>query len=153
MKPSPPACPWHAPRQDMHRKYGVPYWHLPPQYINDGSFSPYKSNKNNTQLFAIVRNPYTRVVSEWNYAPSRWADINNEAAMNEWLQGFLRRLLAQQDDTTLPFFGRGGHFVPQYEYFSSPDYPVVLLQQERLSQDFGCLMKQHGYQVLLPNQV
>lgn len=59
---------------------GIPLWHAPLRYLDEA----HKRFLQNTSLFTVVRNPYTRVVSSWNY--NTGGDKGkNVTAMNQYL--------------------------------------------------------------------
>lgn len=131
-------CPPHPERPVHHAIYKMSYWHLPMHLIDDGTYDPYQ----NADIFAIVRHPYARVVSEWNYdnvnVKRLGYDRSNPDHMNEFLQRNLARARHATDNMT-DYFQWDGHYIPQYDYVNGQN--VTVLRQDTLSDDFWCLMQ------------
>ncbi|KAL7437719.1 hypothetical protein ACHAXM_005805 [Skeletonema potamos] len=105
---SSPDLPYEAPD---YRSYALTSpWHTPPKhfktYVED-ALSPY----NDADLFAVVRNPYSRVLSEyycpWNgfqakYRPATQyedeEDPNDPKVMNKWVKSMVKRLASAIDE-------------------------------------------------------
>ena len=94
----------------------------------------------------MVRNPYSRIISEWNYLPQM--DRNNATALNLWVQEHLREMLNNPNE---PYFAVDGHFLQQHLFFHR-NYSTILLRQERLKDDFDCLMAMYGLNLTLPER-
>eukprot|EP00984_Skeletonema_dohrnii_P015832 scaffold6930_cov156-Skeletonema_dohrnii-CCMP3373.AAC.1 len=152
-------------------------WHTPPkilkQYV-DGSLYPY----DDADLFTIVRNPYSRVMSEY-YCP--WAgfqsqpkyrrgivhkkDPNDPKVMNVWVKSMVKRLGVAIDDFNAKK-GRGKvmnrdslilaqkHYVNQAEYVYDGDEMIVkhVVHYENLFSEFDALMKKYDINVTLPSK-
>lgn len=82
-------------------------------------------------FFTIVRNPYTRILSECLY---------NNCSTPEELNIHLKKYLQY---TTM----EGGHFSEQYKYVV--DKNTHILRFENLKEDFDNLMKMYGYAITL----
>lgn len=109
-------------------------WHLPPQY--DQNKPTYLDG---AKTFAVIRNPYTRVISEY-YCPwegFRGSDINNPENMNVWIQARTKTA------------GTHVHFMPQFKYIYNAEGERAvdhLVHFENISEEFPALMKQYGYE-------
>ena len=131
-------CPNPHQRMDSFKSslQGIQLWHAPPRFLNQEE----KMWLSNATLFTVVRNPYDRVVSSWNYLFGR-VD-NNATAMNEWLT---EMLTAIYNGRRIPIghlgISRQEFLIPQTDYI---DDTVEVLRLETLQQDFACLMRRHG---------
>lgn len=110
-------------------------------------------------LFAVVRDPYDRLLSEFYYICRRkitkWWDavdcnqtrIQEPEYMNEWMQHKLQQMPA---DRLSPkdFLNYNGHFTSQSHFLVS--YPSEIrmvdyvLRMDNLSSEFAALMKAYG---------
>ena len=164
-------CPPHAKRALRHPVHKTPYWHLPITWLdwdfqlnaslplNPSLFNPY--SRPNVVMFAVVRDPYSRMVSQWNYKYVNLKALgysrSNAQHMNEFLQ---RTLQARRNATPamLEYFSYQGHFIPQHEYIqcnhiTTQQMNIIILRHERLQADFACLMKRFGMSHLqLPSE-
>jgi len=126
---------WIGPsRQDSHRYVGE-LWHSPPSWLTP---NPYLGK----DTFCIIRNPYDRIVNEYEASGSALKDPRQ---MNEWIQLKLREVMKV---TSYP-----GHFLPQHFYIYNHHRRRVMthvLRYENLKQDFGELMKAYRLDIRLP---
>lgn len=137
-------------------------WHLP-SYFFDNLAPDYHPFYNAT-LFAIVRDLYERLLSEYYYRAKNvlhWNDsrINSAGNMNGWLT---KRIKSRIDFINHPYpwkepsycFAQG-HFIPQRKFIYQGDRKVVdhVLRFENLREEFDGLMKLYGLlNVSLPEQ-
>ena len=69
---------------------GCPLWHIPPHYFQLPRFphNPYE----NAKLFAVVRNPFDRLISEFFYA-RHYGSLKNSTLtvnrLNAWVHFFM----------------------------------------------------------------
>lgn len=116
--------------------YFVEPWHLPPRYH---ACEP--TYIGDAKSFAVVRNPYTRAISEY-YCP--WAgydgdDVNNPENLNRFIQENARKA------------GAFTHFMQQFKYVYNEMGRKILdhvLRFENLSEEFPALMKQYHYEYI-----
>ena len=97
-------------------------WHIPPKCFVKNENYPYKNT-----TFTVVRNPYTRIISEY-YCPWIGSEYMHEHNLNDfnlWIGDFLK----QQ--------GKRGHGIPQSLY-----KPVnYILHFENLGKEFNDFVK------------
>jgi hypothetical protein len=131
----------------------APPWHYPVQHL-PSSYNPYVGY----DLFTVVRNPYTRIISEFYYLKPYLKRKNPDALlgndpgyMNEWLAKRIKKMKKCSFQKRC-FFSSGGHFIPQYKYIYSGDRKIVkhVIRFEHLEQDFAALMESASLNVTLP---
>jgi len=112
-------CSGLADRVCTYRCGGGSIWHIPLRWWTDEFMKDYKAppptqrrnslqwyfDSGNTDWFCIVRNPFSKVISEYKWRESFWGGQTNCSAdaMNEWMA---RNLLGNFDN----------HMTPQKEY-------------------------------------
>jgi len=117
-------------------KWSSAPWHTPPHWWETNPLQK-------TKTFTVVRNPYTRALSEFycKWAGSKeWSLKNDVQHLNSWLQNKIRKP------------PHDGHFLPQYFYvFNTQGEKVVnhVLQFEKLNTEFPILMEQYSFDVSL----
>lgn len=110
-------------------------------------------------MFAVVRDPYERLLSEfyyicrrkitknWDYVDCNRTRLQEPEYMNQWLQTKLEQIpietLEPQD-----YLSYNGHFTPQSQFLVS--YPAEIrmvdyvLTMDNLAPEFNALMKSYG---------
>lgn len=112
------------------------WWHNPEQR-HDGSYT-----------FAIVRNPYDRIVSEYNYKVFNPFCKNDPDKLNQWIKNKFSAI------NHLPHI-HDNHFVPQYKFiFDKNGNKKVdfVLNYENLKNEFNELMKMFNLPVFLTDE-
>ena len=142
------------------------WYHVPIQWIPEEVPTYYKGH----DLFAVVRNPYDRMVSEFNWQchSMRYCEENEESIignatfLNEWLDAQLTKFRecpkvekldpAHPDQPCVMMWS--GHFIRQSDFiFDGPtmDKPMVdyVLHFETLAEEFVSLMKDYSMNLTL----
>jgi hypothetical protein len=88
--------------------------------------------------FMVVRNPYERMVSQYNWYIER---IKENIDVNL----YLCRELTDLESRYTRF---KSHFTEQYRYLQ-PQYNIRVLRYENIEEEFNALMKEYGYNILL----
>lgn len=121
-KPKRDICPYPS-GPDWPRYVG--WWHLPAYLFPLVGSNPYQS----TELFAIVRDPYDRMVSEFYYIctlkvkdwrPDQCDNrtrLFDPSYMNDWLT---KKLRGRESQTAQGFLADNSHFTPQHEFLVGP---------------------------------
>lgn len=172
-----PDLPYTAPNYQSYALTSP--WHTPPKLLSsyvEEAQNPYKD----ADLFAVVRNPYDRVVSEY-YCP--WMgfqarfnkkvkhdkDPNDPVHLNWWVKDMVKRLEDQltefksikledrpkeqrKDFNEDPRLLAQKHYVNQAEYAFDGEKQIVknIVHYENLQQEFNALMKKYGLDIKLP---
>mmetsp|Transcript_16144 Transcript_16144/g.45233 ORF Transcript_16144/g.45233 Transcript_16144/m.45233 type:complete len:213 (+) Transcript_16144:3-641(+) len=137
----------------------IGYWHIPPQLFPLMGVNPYES----TDMFAVVRNPVDRLLSEFYYICKRkrtkFADrldcdqdqMHDAAYMNGWIQRKISSLNTSwaRGET---YFQENGHYTPQYNFLIANfqirmvDYVIPM---KELKQHYDHLMEAYGIESVM----
>ena len=90
----------------------------------------------------VVRNPYERFVSQYNWHTT-WR--KEQIGINEYL---CREIALIDSDMNK----KGYQFTEQYRYLEE-QYNIKVLRFENLEEEFNQLMKEHGYNIVLNKKV
>ena len=164
--PTPPAQAW--PTEDP-LGWGRVWWHLPLQQLpleelskNANPPTTFTNPYAGYDLFAVVRNPYDRAVSEFYYHCDRYPNLckgvtGRRAArvLNRNIQKACKvqlHVLKSRED----YVFHEGHWIPQYDFFVHKWMRKIehLLHLETLDEEFPSLMEAYQLQslVTLPPQ-
>jgi hypothetical protein len=116
--------------------------------ISYGSFDEpftqkYNALKQNYTWFTVVRNPYTRIISEYNYLKIilRIKNPDNINTFNSCIEKWLN-IIKNSGKV------HGWHLTPQYMYID-PKYDIKILKFEKLTENFNQLMESNKYNLKL----
>lgn len=120
---------YRSSRRLRGRKLPVSRWHMPPNlflsYVGNGVIKPYVKPK-----FCVVRNPYSRMVSEYEY--ERSINKTTHTDVNDFVKDAFRRYRQNK-------YVFDGHLIPQFEYALGCEH---VLRFENLETEFDNLMEQ-----------
>lgn len=97
-----------------------------------------KEVKDKYDWFTVVRDPYDRMVSEYNFSKLD-VDINI----------FVWNKLWNLENGNM---NDGYHFTEQCRYLD-PEYDIQILKYENLKEEFDALMKKYNYNIVLSSEI
>ena len=107
-------------------------WHKIPDNLKEF----YKDD----ELFCVVRNPYSKIVSSYNYA-------NGKGANKKHLNEFIKNKLEDFDKNK---YWNGCHILPQHYYTHGKIKCNHILRYENLDKEYYDLMKNNNLNLKLP---
>jgi len=136
------------------------YWHTPAQYY---PLSPYFDPYKNADLFVVVRNPYTRALSEYSWSKcskylmqrqpcnfTETPEVFDATSMNNFLQNRVGAVAIRDagDVNAVITLEMRGHFAPQYSFVVSQPNMVRMADHvvsfERFQEEFRRLMEAYS---------
>ncbi len=120
------------------------FWHIPPQFFDTKMLNEIVEKYD---LFAAVRNPYTRVISEYYYkfsGPKNKAKTVDE--FNDWIYAKLMQVKRKLMDKNIVM---NGHWTPQYLYILDKKNKIIIpntriIHMENMTNEFNTLMHNYG---------
>ncbi|CAB9521029.1 Sulfotransferase family [Seminavis robusta] len=145
-------CTYPPSNFEWPRNYG--WWHLPAQLFPMGGSNPYEG----AELFAIIRDPFDRLVSEFYYICQlrvfEWRPdqcnrnrLFEKDYMNEWLQN---KLSHKDFDKAKTYLQDNGHFTPQYNFLVTKNQVRMVdyvMSMDELPTQFAGLMDAYSLRI------
>jgi hypothetical protein len=136
--------------EEVGRKKKISWGRFHIEYGRHHALFPNKpeSLKQQYDWFMVVRNPYTRILSEYHFLNNVLKFGNTKEDMNRILTLWI--INASEDKANHPIFGRvgGDHFTEQYKYLD-PTVNIRVLKFENIEDEFNALMKEYNYDLVL----
>lgn len=137
---------------DLSVPGGTSPWHWPPKFpLQDAA----RLSPPNASLFTVVRDPYTRSVSEFYCKfqgfKGKPEDLVNSSVFNTWIQHKIR---SRQGQKNWPPPTDNIRFYPQHHFVYNNDTQLIphVLHYEKLQTEFRDLMEQYGLDIRLPKK-
>lgn len=138
----------------------ISLWHVPLRFINKNKVKHILQNK---ILFAIIRNPYERIVSDFKFwidfyyhhkSNTRYTHLikeieliyNNDYNINKTnLNLFIKKILTDKNYKSL----LDGHFIPMYKYIFIKNTNITqeILRFDNLNNDFNKFINKYNLQI------
>jgi len=152
------------------KEKGVSWWHTPPAHVSrfyDGS-DPFAGD--DVDMFAVVRNPYTRMISEYKHTMGVKEHLKDKELSEEHFNEFLKNKLTPFKKNMFPgnlkkgkpgnrfYYGNGnnGHLIPQYDFVYNRDKKEKVIEHviryENLQAEFSKLMAEYNIPLELPKE-
>ena len=132
-----PPSPRHTPNNEnvINPQWRIHRWHVPPKWMSpDDTFW-----LEDAAPFVVVRNPYDRIVSAWNYG-HKPSVAKNATLMNKFiLERGAFTLKHRPKHGGLPHPSYFWNELPQVDYITPG---TRILRQETLERDFRCMMEE-----------
>ena len=121
------------------------FWHVPPMYLAPNDL---QNLVKEYDLFTVVRNPYSRVISEYY---CQWGGPKEKASTADQFNSWLSSRLDDLRETIESGEKVHGHFTPQHFYCMDNKgneivKPENVLKMEELNPSFRNLMSRYGYE-------
>lgn len=116
----------------------VSIWHLPLRFYQHNPYA-------NCITFCVVRNPYTRMVSEFTCPHIGYRGVATPQILNTWIQQHLKKIQKNP-------FSYGLHFIPQHLYVYDKEMkPMIthVLHFENLKTEFKEFCDRYQLKLLL----
>ena len=125
----------------------IDLWHYAPRYMKPNKL---KYILDKYDFFTVVRNPYSRMISEYySYWGPKHNITENKDQFNKTITEFLEQTkekLRNIDDLLCC------HYIPQWLYLLDKDGNIIIrniIKQENLNDEFNQLMTTYGYSIRL----
>ena len=125
----------------------IDLWHYAPRYMKQNKL---KYILDKYDFFTVVRNPYSRIISEYySYWGPKHNITENKDQFNKTITEFLEQTkekLRNIDDLLCC------HYIPQWLYLLDKDGNIIIkniIKQENLNEEFNELMTTYGYSIRL----
>ncbi len=127
------------------------FWHIPPRYFHADKLQDMMRKHD---LFATVRNPFDRVISEYY---CKWGGpkhkTNDKYEFNAWILDTLTRLHTDIQNGVLV----SGHWVPQYLYFTDGSGREIIpssrrIKLEQINKDLPEMLRKYSIQIDLKKE-